>query len=129
MSVGRFACIDEVTNTSRNLSAYPAKPGRYSVRLTVGDEVRTQDFEILIDPRLEGIAADPVAEYEELDRISAEVFASAQAMERGVMQLRRALEQVDFALSVSDVDGRRRRAASPSARRWTGGSRRSCRST
>ena len=109
MSVGRFACIEEVTNTSRNLSAYPAKPGLYTVRLTVGDEVRSQDFEILIDPRLDGIAADPVAEYEELDRISAEVFASAQAMERGVMQLRRALEQVDFALSVSDagavVDG------------------------
>jgi len=104
MSVGRFACIDEVTNTSRNLSAYPAAPGQYSVRLTVGDEVQSQDFEILIDPRLDGLAADPMAEYAELDRISASVFESAQAMERGVMQLRQALEQVEFALSVSEAD-------------------------
>ena len=64
MSVGRFACIEEITNTSRNLSAYPATPGRYTARLTVGAEVQSQNFEILIDPRLDGIAADPVAEYE-----------------------------------------------------------------
>lgn len=102
MSIGRFACIEEITNTSRNLSAYPATPGRYTARLTVGAEVQSQDFKILIDPRLVGIAADPVAEYEELDRISASIFESAQAMERGVMALQRALGQVGFALGIAE---------------------------
>jgi hypothetical protein len=31
-----------------------AVPGRYQVRLTIGDNVQTQDFEIGIDPRLRG---------------------------------------------------------------------------
>lgn len=105
MQVGRFGCIEEVTNTSRDLSAYPAAPGRYTARLTVGDHVQARDFDILIDPRLEGMAADPMAEYRELDRISADLFASAKAMERGVMTLRRAQEQVDFALEVTGADG------------------------
>jgi photosystem II stability/assembly factor-like uncharacterized protein len=96
LNVGRFACIAEVTNTSRNLGAYAARPGAYQVRLTVGDQVRTQDFEILMDPRLDGIAQDPVAEYAELDRLSASLFAGAQEMEAGVLTLRRVREQMDL---------------------------------
>ena len=46
-----------------------AVPGNYRARLTVGDWSQTQGFEILIDPRLEGEAADPVAEYAELDQL------------------------------------------------------------
>ena len=101
MNVGRFACIAEVTNTSRNLSAYAAAPGNYQLRLTVGDEVRTQDFEILIDPRLAGIAADPVAEYRELDRISRALFANAQEMEQGVLELRRVRDQMALILEMT----------------------------
>jgi hypothetical protein len=104
MNVGRFACLEEITNTSGNLSAYEAAPGRYTVRLTVGDVVRSQDFEILMDPRLDGIVADPLAQYAELDRISAEIFASAQAMERGVLLLRQVRQQVDFAMEVGESD-------------------------
>jgi hypothetical protein len=96
--VGRFACIAEVTNTSRNLGAYAARPGTYRVRLTVGEAVRTQDFQILMDPRLDGIAADPVAEYAALDRLSASLFAGAQEMEAGVLLLRRVREQMDLRL-------------------------------
>lgn len=102
MQVGRFACLAEVTNTSRNLSAYAAAPGRYQLRLTVGDDVQTQDFSILIDPRLDGNATNPVAEYAELDRISASVFAGAQEMAAGVMELRQAHEQLDFILGVAE---------------------------
>lgn len=105
MQVGRFACIAEVTNTSRDLGAYAAEPGRYQVRLTVGDEVRTRDFEILIDPRLEGIAADPVAEYAELDRLSASLFQGAQEMENGVLQLRRVREQMTLRLDAAGETG------------------------
>ena len=104
MQVGRFACLPEVTNTSRNLSAYPAKPGSYTARLTVGDVVQNQPFQIVVDPRLDGLVADPMAEYQELDRISAALFASAQEMEQGVMALRRVQEQVDFAMSVSSAN-------------------------
>lgn len=101
MQVGRFACIAEVTNTSRNLGAYAAEPGRYRVRLTVGDEVQTRDFEILIDPRLDGIAADPVAEYAELDRLSASLFEGAQEMENGVLQLRKVREQMELLMEAA----------------------------
>ena len=102
MRVGRFACLAEVTNTSGNLSAYDAAPGRYQLRLTVGENVQTQDFSILIDPRLDGNATDAVAEYADLDRISASVFAGAEEMAAGVMELRQAHEQIDFILGVAE---------------------------
>jgi photosystem II stability/assembly factor-like uncharacterized protein len=104
MQVGRFACIAEVTNTSGNLSAYAAAPGRYRLRMTVGDEVQTQDFEILIDPRLEGITSDPMAEYRALDELSASLFQGAEEMQDGVLELRRAREQIDFLLGVAETD-------------------------
>ncbi|MEZ4417256.1 MAG: glycosyl hydrolase [Gemmatimonadota bacterium] len=101
MQVGRFACLVEITATSPGLSAYPAMPGSYQVRLAVGDRTQTQDFEIRIDPRLEGISADPMAEYAELDRISASLLGAATEMADGVAQLRRVQEQLDFVLEVS----------------------------
>ena len=100
--MGRFACLDEITATSPGLSAYTAMPGRYQARLTVGDAVQTQDFQILIDPRLEGIAADPVAEYAELDRISRSLYDAATEMSRGVTDLRQVKQQLEFLLEVSE---------------------------
>ena len=102
MQVGRFACLDEITMTQRNLSAYPAAPGQYQARLTVGDFTQTQSFQILIDPRLEGETANPVAEYAELDRLSASLLEAATAMARGITELRQVKQQVDFVLEVSD---------------------------
>ena len=102
MRVGRFACLDEITATQRDLSAYPAAPGRYQARLTVGDFTQTQDFQILIDPRLEGEVADPAGEYAELDRLSASLFAAATAMGRGILDLRQVKQQVDFILEVAE---------------------------
>jgi photosystem II stability/assembly factor-like uncharacterized protein len=101
MQVGEFACLDEITATSPGLSAYPAAPGPYQARLTVGDFQQTQDFRILIDPRLEGIAADPEAEYAELDHLSASLYGAASEMARGVRDLRQVKEQLDFILEVS----------------------------
>ena len=105
MNVGRFACLDEITNTQRNLSAYAARPGPYQIRLTVGDDVQTRDFLILMDPRLDGIAADPEAEYAELDRLSASLFAAAQEMENGVLELRRVRDQMALRLEVAEETG------------------------
>ena len=101
MDVGRFACLDEITATSPRLSAYPAAPGRYQARLSVGDFSQTQSFEIRIDPRLEGVAADPAGEYAELDRLSASLFEAATEMARGVTDLRQVKQQLDFILEVS----------------------------
>ena len=102
MRVGRFACIAELYRTQGDLSAYEAMPGQYRLRMTVGDVVQTQDFEILIDPRLRENAADPVAAYRELDTVSRRLFAEAQEMERGVLELRRVGEQVDFLWELTD---------------------------
>ncbi len=108
LQVGRFACIEELTRTSRNLSAYTAAPGRYRVHLRIGEGEdqfsQTQDFEILVDPRLEGIAADIEAEYAELDRLSASLYEAATEMAEGVLELRRIKQQVDFALEVASSD-------------------------
>lgn len=101
MRVGRFPCFEEITATSPDLGAYQAAPGQYQARLTVGDVQQTQDFNILIDPRLDGIAADPAAEYAELDRLSASLFDAASEMSRGVEDLRLVKEQLDFVLQVS----------------------------
>jgi photosystem II stability/assembly factor-like uncharacterized protein len=103
MQVGRFACLPEITATSPGLSAYPAAPGPYQVRLTVGDVTQTRDFEIRIDPRLEGITADPMGAYAELDQLSASLFAAAQEMERGVLELRQVKQQLDFVLEVAET--------------------------
>ena len=105
LQVGRFACLEELTRTQRNLSAYTAAPGDYQVRLTIGDGpdawTQTQDFRVRIDPRIDDIVADPMAQYAELDRLSASLFEAATEMAQGVMELRRIKQQVDFALEVS----------------------------
>lgn len=113
MQVGRFACLDELTRTSRNLSAYTAAPGNYTVRLRVGEgddaAVYEQAFEILIDPRLDEIIADQGidarAEYADLDRLSKSLYEAATEMADGVIQLRRVKQQVDFALGVVESNG------------------------
>ena len=101
MQVGRFACLPEITATSPNLGAYPAAPGRYQVRFTVGGFSQTQDFEIRIDPRLDGIVADPEAQYAELDRLSASLYDAAREMADGVMGLRQVQKQLDVILDVA----------------------------
>ena len=58
-------------------------------------------FEVMIDPRLEGIVADPVAEYAELDRLSASLYESAADMAEGVLDLRRVQEQLGFILGIA----------------------------
>ena len=104
MRVGRFACLDEITATSPDLSAYWAAPGAYQVRLTVGSVSRTRGFEILVDPRLEGIVDDPAAEYGELDRLSASLFEAATEMSQGVLELRQVKRQLVFVLEVSESE-------------------------
>jgi photosystem II stability/assembly factor-like uncharacterized protein len=104
MNVGRFPCFVEMTRTSPDLSAYTARPGRYQVRLTVGDESQTRDFRILMDPRLDGIVADPVAQYAELDRLSKSLYDAAIQMGQGVSDLRQVKDQLDVIMKLSRTD-------------------------
>ena len=103
MQVGRFPCFVEITATSPGLGAYTARPGSYEVRLTAGDVSRTQDFRILMDPRLDGIVADPVAEYAELDRLSRSLYQAATEMGQGVTDLRRVKDQLDVILELTSA--------------------------
>ncbi|MEZ4423495.1 MAG: glycosyl hydrolase [Gemmatimonadota bacterium] len=115
LQVGRFACLEELTRTQGDLSAYTAAPGSYTVRMTIGEGpdavVRSQAFEILIDPRLDEVIADQGidarAQYAELDRLSESLYQAASEMAEGVAELRRIRQQVDFAMDVSsasDID-------------------------
>jgi hypothetical protein len=104
LRVGRFACLPEITATSPDLSAYWAAPGRYQVRFSVGDFSQARDFEILVDPRLEGIVDDPVAAYAELNRLSASLYEAAMEMSEGVLELRRVKRQLDLVLELSESD-------------------------
>ncbi len=103
MQVGRFACLDEITMTSRDLSAYPAMPGNYKARFTVGDFSQTQDFRIVMDPRIEGIVADPETQYAELDRLSAALYDAATDMAAGVRELRQVKKQLDLILQLTQA--------------------------
>ena len=101
--MGEFPCVDELTATTFDLSAYLVKPGRYQVRFTVGDRSQTRDFRILIDPRLEGNSADPMADYEEIDRLSRSIYQAAVEMGQGISELRRVKDQLDVVLRLSEA--------------------------
>jgi photosystem II stability/assembly factor-like uncharacterized protein len=103
MKVGRFPCVPEFTATTFDLSAYLVKPGRYQARLTVGGDSQARDFDILIDPRLAGNSDDPMAEYEEIDRLSRSIYEAAVAMGDGIAELRRVQNQLDVIMELSDA--------------------------
>ncbi|MBL4623566.1 MAG: glycosyl hydrolase [Flavobacteriales bacterium] len=101
MKIGYFDCIKEFVLTNRNLSAYNAPPGKYKVRLSVGEFEQTQDFEIKIDPRLLNSIPNAAAAYIERDKISASIFAGATEMAKGVRALRQVKQQLEFRLEVA----------------------------
>jgi hypothetical protein len=102
MRVGMFDCIKEVTTTSRNLSAYDAAPGKYKVKLSIGDFSQTQDFELKIHPNILSSIPNAAASFVERDKLSASLFAAATEMSKGVRDLRQVQRQINFALDVSD---------------------------
>jgi hypothetical protein len=102
MKIGRFDCLTELATTNRDLTAYNAPPGAYKVRLKVGDFTQAQEFEITIDPRIENSIANVAAAYEERDEISKSIYAGATEMAKGVRDLRKIKQQLDFVLEVTD---------------------------
>ncbi|WP_222984221.1 WD40/YVTN/BNR-like repeat-containing protein [Flagellimonas meishanensis] len=98
MKVGRFDCLTELYTTNRDLSAYDAAPGNYKVRLTAGGTSQTQDFAITIDPRIKTSVANVEAAYAERDGISKSIYGGASEMAKGVRDLRKVQQQLDFVL-------------------------------
>jgi hypothetical protein len=70
----------------------------YSVRFKVGDFEQTQDFEIKIDPRIASSIPNVAAAYEERDKISKSIYQGAQEMAKGVRDLRKIKQQLQFVL-------------------------------
>ncbi|MDP2956175.1 MAG: hypothetical protein Q8N53_07125, partial [Longimicrobiales bacterium] len=104
MKVGRLPCFEAFTATTLDLSAYPVPPGRYQVRLTVGNVSQTRDVRILMDPRLEGLSADPVAEYAEIDRRSASLYEAVTEMAAGLTELHRVKDQLRVVLGLTSAE-------------------------
>jgi hypothetical protein len=101
MKVGRFDCLTELATTNRDLSAYDAPPGKYQVRLSVGGVAQTRDFEIKIDPRIQKSIDRAAEAYAERDRLSSSIFEGATEMAKGVRDLRKIIQQLDFVMEVS----------------------------
>lgn len=102
MKVGRFDCLTELYTTNRDLTAYNAPPGNYSVRLTVGEFNQTQDFEIKIDPRIENSIPNAAEAYIERNGISEAIYGGATEMAKGVRDLRKIKQQLNFVLGETD---------------------------
>ncbi|MDC0008273.1 glycosyl hydrolase [bacterium] len=111
MKIGRFDCIKELYTTNRDLTAYNAAPGKYSVRLGIGDFTQTQDFEIKIDPRIDTSIENVAAAYIERDKISKSIYEGATEMAEGVRDLRKIKQQLDFVLSVTEDENLQKQGA------------------
>ena len=94
MQMGKFECLPEIYNVSRNMDAYPAAPGNYSVRMTIGEVVQEQAFRIRVDPRLGGDTPDNLREYADMAALSGSLMAAADAMGKGVTDLRLVKKQL-----------------------------------
>lgn len=101
MKIGRFDCLKELYTTNRDLTAYNAAPGNYKVRFKVGEFSQTQDFEIKIDPRIANSIDNVAAAYVERDKISKSIYNGATEMAKGVRDLHKIKQQLDFILEVS----------------------------
>lgn len=109
MMVGKYECFDEIFSVTRGRSVYKAVPGHYSVKLTVGDHSQTQDFEILVDPRLTGTHAENLKQYKDMDTLNKSLYGIIQQMSQGVLDLRAAQKQIAIIKDVStseDIDAK-----------------------
>lgn len=70
-------------STYRGPRTYRVAPGRYTARLTVGEETAEQPFDVLPDPRSTATAAGYAAQQELLKRVSRDAEDIQQAVEEG----------------------------------------------
>jgi hypothetical protein len=94
MNMGKFECLPEIYSVSWGMDAYPAAPGVYKVRMTIGDFTTEQDFNIRVDPRLGGDTAANIQEYADIEALSVSLFGAAEDMGEAVKSLRLVKKQL-----------------------------------
>ena len=104
MQMGEFDCLPEIYNVSRNMDAYMAAPGKYTVRMTIGNDVQEQPFTIRVDPRLGGDTPENLRGYAEMDALSASLMAAANGMGKGVKDLRLVKRQLALITELGQND-------------------------
>ncbi|MGH9333760.1 MAG: WD40/YVTN/BNR-like repeat-containing protein, partial [Vicinamibacteria bacterium] len=83
------------------LQGRKAMPGTYQVRLTAGDETRTQTLEVRKDPRLD----TPLSTYQQQDEFLRQVETEISAIHGGVNRLRGVREQIQSYMDRSKDQG------------------------
>ncbi|MCB8945346.1 MAG: glycosyl hydrolase [Ardenticatenaceae bacterium] len=78
-------------DTTVGVTGPMAAPGRYQVRLAVGDWAQTADFHILTDPRIKATQADLEAKF----KLMLQIRNKQSATHEAINQLRDVREQVD----------------------------------
>jgi hypothetical protein len=68
-----------------------APPGTYRVRLTVGDNVQTQSFQVLADPRLDDVTQQ---DFDEQFRLASEIRDTMDELYNSIRRVRSVREQV-----------------------------------
>ncbi|MDG1857551.1 MAG: hypothetical protein P8I94_00525, partial [Emcibacteraceae bacterium] len=95
MMTGRYACLKALDPVTGSLSVYKAPPGKYTVKMTIGDFETSKEFEIRVDPRLTGTHAENLKQYQDMDRLNKSLYGIATEMSEGVLELKRAQKQLD----------------------------------
>ena len=93
-----------------------AVPGTYQVRLTVGDSVQTESFQILPDPRLEVTQNDFVAQFELWTSVRDKLSQTNAAIDRLRRIQRQTLEASKRASKAKSIDDGEREAITSAAR-------------
>jgi hypothetical protein len=75
-----------------------APPGRYQIRLTAAGETLTESFDVVMDPRLEGVT---VADLQEQFALASDIRDKTTEANEAVIQIRRIRDEVNARLEAS----------------------------
>ncbi len=86
---------------TRSLRGYKVKPGQYKVRMTVGEQVQTESFAILPDPRTDATAQDFELQQAFLSKISTKLDNTHLAIQR-IRTIRSEVEKLNKKVAKMD---------------------------
>ena len=100
---------DEEDEEDRFMDGPLAAPGRYVARLTVGDTVAEQEFELLVDPKTvdTGTTIDDIIEQVALELEIVALLTDARKLEHKLTKEQEKLEKKNESDSLSDDENRR----------------------
>jgi photosystem II stability/assembly factor-like uncharacterized protein len=86
---------------TRSLRGYKVKPGQYKVRMTMGDQVQTEAFAILSDPRTDATTQDFELQHAFLSKISKKLDDTHLAIQR-IRTIRAEVEKLNKKVAKMD---------------------------